>query len=511
MSDLTSLKKRIQELEDVHRVAESLNALLGVHEILEAITTACVKICKAERGSVVLFSSSSSSFPETKTLVRSFETSGDKIHHAINRLTAGWILARRKPLLTENILAELKIKGEAEEMPRYGPALALPLTANEKIIGIINLVNLSTGRRFTEDDLRVGSIVAPLAAHSITRAEMLARLNEDNKQLVEALSQQQETKEMLGGSQALLELRRKIALVAPKSATVLLVGETGTGKEIVARTIHHESSRAGKPFIPVNCSAIPEHLVESELFGHERGSFTGATELRKGRFEMAHGGTIFLDEVSAMPLELQPKLLRVLEERSVSRVGSSSEIPVDVRVIVATNKDLRRAIDEGTFREDLYQRINVVPIALPPLRDRGEDIPLLAQAFLRELGGPRRRFAQDALEYLSGMKWKGNVRELRNLVERVSILTSQEAITSSDIRSVQMGYDSAETTGVTSVFQRLLELHDGNSDLFELAERQLISLALKQRRGNATHAAKLLGIGRNALLRRVRKYHLDSR
>ena len=222
------------------------------------------------------------------------------------------------------------------------------------------------------------------------------------------------------------ELRRKIAAAAGAEATVLLVGETGTGKELAARSIHLSGPRAEKPFVAINCSAIPATLVESELFGYERGAFTGAAGSQKGKFELAHEGTLFLDEIGEMPLELQPKLLRILEEKSYYRLGSTAEFSSDVRVIAATSKDLYAAAQEGKFREDLYHRLSVLPIHLPPLRDRPDDIQLLAEAFLRESSRGARQFTPDALDTLRRMPWRGNVRELRNAVERVSIFTAPQ-------------------------------------------------------------------------------------
>jgi transcriptional regulator with GAF, ATPase, and Fis domain len=277
-----------------------------------------------------------------------------------------------------------------------------------------------------------------------------------------------------------------------------------------SKAIHFQSPRAAKPFLAVNCAAIPENLFESELFGHEKGSFTGATEMKKGKFEMAHEGTLFLDEISALPLALQAKLLRVLEERSFCRVGSSVERKVDVRLISASNRDLREASRCGDFREDLYHRLNVIPIQLPPLGERREDIPLLASNFLEEFSQGSKRFSADALETLSAMEWRGNVRELRNCVERVSILMAANIITRSDLQTISLEGHVEKTRELTAILQQFLRTNASKQDLGEFLEKNLISLALQETGGNMSKAARLLGIHRNSLQRRLERYGLEK-
>lgn len=245
------------------------------------------------------------------------------------------------------------------------------------------------------------------------------------------------TYDMVGDSQAMIDIKEMIERVAPSGARVLITGENGTGKELVARWLHEKSERAKSPFVEVNCAAIPSELIESKLFGHEKGSFTSAIKQRKGDFELAHGGTLFLDEIGDMSLSAQAKVLRALQENKIMRVGGEKDINVDARIIVATNKNLREEIDKGFFREDLYHRISVILIHVPPLRERQEDIPLLAEHFVKDIcegqGKPESYFTEDAFKELKNMPWTGNVRELRNVVERLIILCEQE-ITASDIK-----------------------------------------------------------------------------
>jgi two-component system NtrC family response regulator len=242
---------------------------------------------------------------------------------------------------------------------------------------------------------------------------------------------------IVGKNARMQEIYQLIEKVAPTTASVLITGESGTGKELVARAIHINSPREKQPFISVNCAALPETLLESELFGHERGAFTGATAMRKGRFELADSGTLFLDEIGDIPLSLQAKLLRVLQERNFERVGGVKPISVDVRIITATNRDLKDEVDKGNFREDLYYRFNVLHIHLPPLRERADDIPMLAEHFIRKfaklLNKPDLRISGDALRYLTGLPWEGNVRELENTIERAGILCSGDVIQTEDV------------------------------------------------------------------------------
>jgi two-component system nitrogen regulation response regulator GlnG len=316
----------------------------------------------------------------------------------------------------------------------------------------------------------------------------------------------------------MLEVVKAIGRVAPTDATVLLTGESGTGKELVARAIHSHSSRAAGPFVTVNTAAIPRELLESELYGHERGAFTGATERRTGKFEVASGGTLLLDEIGDMPLEQQAKLLRVLQERRIERVGSTAGIEVNVRVIAASNVDLGRAVEHHLFREDLYYRLNVVPIHVPPLRERPEDIPLLVQHFLEkyrsEVPGRRVRFTGGALDVFLRYPWPGNVRELENAVRRCVVLARAEEIGEAELLEVVPALREAPALGGLPLDDLLRQairdwvlaseaggrLHER---LLERVERPLMELVLERTRGNQLRAARILGINRNTLRKKL--------
>src|SRR5580698_1111677 len=322
---------------------------------------------------------------------------------------------------------------------------------------------------------------------------------------------------IVGESPALREVLTRVEQVAKTSSTVLLRGETGTGKEMVARAIHINSARESRPFVRLNCAALAPGVLESELFGHEKGSFTGAVARRLGRFEMADGGTLFLDEVGDLPLDVQVKLLRVLQEREFERVGGSETIKVDVRVVSATHRDLERQIADGSFREDLYYRLNVFPILLPPLRERPSDIPLLAEHFLQKYvagaGKPVHGIDAGAVVALTGYSWPGNVRELENLIERALILTRGSEITAADLEFMRRPAAGAATSapagaaggagGSTAGGARPLgeRLHE--------QERAAIVGAIDAAQGNIAHAARALGINRSTLYYRMRKHGLE--
>jgi two-component system, NtrC family, nitrogen regulation response regulator NtrX len=310
---------------------------------------------------------------------------------------------------------------------------------------------------------------------------------------------------MVGESPGMRHLREQVLLAAPTNGRVLVLGENGTGKELVARTLHAHSRRRTGPFVEVNCAAIPEELIESELFGHAKGAFTGAVSDRRGRFEHAHGGTIFLDEIGDMSLKTQAKVLRALQEQVIQPVGSTAMVRVDVRVVAATNKDLQEEIRAGRFREDLFFRLNVVPIFVPPLRDRADDVPRLAEHFMAtlaaEYGRRLKRFAPDAMARLQGHAWPGNVRELHNVVERLLIMVHDDTIAVSDVAFIDDGGGApVRQDGETE--RRMLPLAEAR-DRFE---RDYILQVLALHQGNISRTADALGVERSNLYKKMRAF-----
>jgi two-component system nitrogen regulation response regulator GlnG len=323
---------------------------------------------------------------------------------------------------------------------------------------------------------------------------------------------------LIGRSPAMVEVFKEIGRVAKTEMTVLLMGESGTGKELVARAIHSNSGRARGPFITVNMAAIPKDLIESELYGHEKGSFTGAVEKRPGKFELATGGTLFLDEIGEMPIELQAKLLRVLQEREVDRVGGNRPLPVDVRIVAATNADLSRSVEEGRFRRDLYYRLAVVPIRLPPLRERDGDVVLLARHYVarygQQLKGRAVTLAREAEPLLASHPWPGNVRELQNVIQRALLKLNGHRVGPSDLSGLLPAAAAAER-GLGAVVESVLDGAEPEQGRYRAAlealEAPLIAAALARTNGNQLRAAELLGMNRNTLRERIRALGLVVR
>ncbi len=350
----------------------------------------------------------------------------------------------------------------------------------------------------------------------INRALERQRIEGENARLRREIEARYSFSQIVGSSPQMEEVFEAIRRVADSTATVILRGESGTGKELVAKAIHYNSSRSGSPFISVNCAALPEGLIEAELFGHEKGAFTGAQGMVEGRFERADQGTLFLDEIGAISLPLQSKLLRVLEEREITRLGGKAPIKVNIRLISATNENLEEAITAGRFREDLYYRINVVPINLPPLRERREDIDLLIEHFSRRFsedrGIQKKRFDTEALQYLKDYHWKGNVRELENLVQRLVLMTDGEAITASDLPPHILNQEPAFQPSVKSqVDQSLPAFPEYGLNLeHEVAryEYDLVRAALERSGSVKTKAAELLGLNKDRMKYLCKKYNL---
>jgi two-component system, NtrC family, response regulator HydG len=337
---------------------------------------------------------------------------------------------------------------------------------------------------------------------TMERAMDHTRLREENRQLRETLGDRFDRRNIIGRSPAMVRLLETVAQVAASEATVLITGESGTGKEMIAGAVHFNSPRHGGPFIKINCAAIAETLLESELFGHEKGAFTGAYRRKEGRFVQAHGGTFFLDEISEMNPAMQVKLLRVLQDREITRVGGEEVIRVDVRIVAATNKDLLHLVGKGQFREDLYYRLNVVALTLPPLRERMEDIPLLAQHFLKLFSEKNnktiRGFTPQAMDTLLRHQWPGNVRELMNAVERAVVLSRSEYLGGEDLPLVPSVAKTDGRVGAPDRAQESLPLEE--------VEKAAIMRALETSSGNKSEAARRLGITRKTLLKKLRNY-----
>ncbi len=386
--------------------------------------------------------------------------------------------------------------------------ICVPIKLGNEVIGALSADRLFRDDISFEEDVRLLSIITSMIAQAVrlrrAAQEERERLLEENTRLQEELRDRFKPANIIGNSNAMQKVYDLIGTVSKSDATVLICGESGVGKELVAHAIHYNSPRASKPFVKVNCASLPESVIESELFGHEKGAFTGAVQQRLGRFELAHGGTIFLDEVGDLSHSTQIKLLRVLQEREFERVGGTGTIKTDVRVIAATNRDLEKAVEVNDFRLDLYYRLNVFPIFVPPLRERKTDIPLLADFFVERYSGANgktiRRISTPAIDMLMAYHWPGNVRELENCIERAVLLSTDDVIHGHYLPpSLQTA--EASGTGLSGTLQVTLDN----------VERELLLEALKSARGNKAKAARALGLTERTMGLRVSKHGIDPK
>lgn len=430
--------------------------------------------------------------------------------YSIGEGVVGRVVEYKKPVVIREIskskLFLNRTKANYSLTGKETSFICVPVFDESTVVGTLSIVRAYEPDYKYDDDMRLLAIVGSMIIQSVKarqeQSEEISRLKKTNEELRASLDSRHKPKNIVGNSGRMAEVYKLIEMVSKTNSTVLIRGESGVGKELIADAIHFASNRSDKPIIKVNCSALPDSLIESELFGHERGAFTGAESQRKGRFEMADGGTIFLDEIGDLPASTQVKLLRVIQERQFERLGSSKTIDVDVRIIAATNRNLEKLIDEEKFREDLFYRINVFPLFIPPLRDRQNDIPGLADHFIDKFnksnGTKITRITTSAIEMLMVYKWPGNVRELENVVERGCILTTDNVIHSYNLPPTLQTSVSSQTSnkgGLTTALDRV--------------ECQLIIEALTETKGNIAQAAKNLHVTERILGIRVRKFKLD--
>jgi Nif-specific regulatory protein len=416
---------------------------------------------------------------------------------------AGWVAQHNKSLLVN----------DAENDPRYfadiGKAvgykttniLAVPMRVKSECVGVIEIINKKDRKYFTHEDLEWLEVFANQAGIAIQNARFLQKAQDEISYLKDQISSEKGFHHFIANSRVMKEKLELIDKIARNDSSVLILGESGVGKELVAEQIHLRSPRADGPFVRVNCAALPEGMLESELFGHVKGAFTDAVQMRRGRFEIANGGTIFLDEIGDFPLKLQAKLLRVIQQKSFERLGSSDTINVDVRILAATNKDIEGLVEGGEFRSDLYYRLNVLPFYVPPLRQRQEDIPYLADYFLkrsaRETNKKVYGFTPEAMEAMLSYQWPGNIRELENAVERAVVICKEAYICPLDLL-----IDGANDSGEYA--------NKSLKDAIAVFKRHFIIKALEQNKWHQTETAKALDIQRTYLSRLIKELNIAN-
>lgn len=480
-----------QKLNVLAQTLNLISSSLDIDETLQKITESATNALNSQAGAVCLVGKDENTL-FFKTI---YGGGGEKLRKVTLKMgegVVGWVAKENKPALVPDAKDDPRYKFDLEEKTGFETTsiIAVPLTFGDKVIGALEVTNPTDKKEFTQEDLDFLKLLAPQIVTAIRNAQSYSKLKEEVKLKTTIIGNNPEIKKAL-------EL---VERVSHFDATVLITGESGTGKELIVRAIHDKSPRYDGPLIAVNCTALPETLLESELFGHEKGAFTGALSTRKGKFELANGGTLFLDEVGDMSLGIQAKVLRAIETKSFTPVGSEKEIKVDVRIIVATNKNLIEECKNSRFREDLFYRLNEFQINLPTLRDRKEDIPLLVDSFIKEFSSQLNKgikgIDKEAMDVLLNYDWPGNVRQLKSTIKQAIIMANKDTITAKELSKETM--TGPEKTAPET--RKLATLDD--------IEKDHILFILNQTNWNKAKASKTLGISRPTLDTKIGKYGL---
>ncbi|MFQ5583197.1 MAG: sigma-54 interaction domain-containing protein [Calditrichia bacterium] len=482
--------------EALVKISEEINLVHSTPELLDRVMDIAVETLSAERGFILLKTDNKEQQFEAVT-ARNISKSTISGLRKLSSSIVNKALSGGEPILTLDAQTDERFSGaQSIVMQGIRSVICAPLISNGNLIGAIYMDTRTTRGRFDEESLRFLQAFARQAAVAIENARLFETLQSENRQLRRQIQISEQFPEMVGHSTPLVKIFERIRDVADTIASVLIEGESGTGKELVARAIHFHSGRKERSFIPVFCGSLAEQLLESELFGHKKGAFTGAIENKRGLFEEANGGTLFLDEIGDIDKNIQTKLLRVLQEGEIKRVGESQLRKVDVRIIAATNRDLLKEVETGNFREDLYYRLNVINIKLPPLRERRDDIPLLAEHFLKKFAEKNKKnirgFTREAMDELVANPWKGNIRELENTIERAVVLCKEEQITPDLFH-----------------FTRSRESIPLGKTLEEI-EKFAVLQTLEMCSQNRTKTAEILGVSRRWLQYRLKEWGIIS-
>jgi transcriptional regulator with GAF, ATPase, and Fis domain len=486
------------DLEALHRLyqfSEKLVSTESVDQLLETLLDNVLEMTGAARGMVLLVETHEGAAPSLTVRASRNVQAGelDGPSRGISDSIVRQVIESKRPVIVSDALTDTKFsQSESVIALQLSSVMCAPLVARGEVIGALYVANDEIKSLFEKRQLDILTVFAGQASLLLTNAMLVSALRAD-KQKLEAELGDKRFGEIIGACPSMLEVFKKLQKVATTDISVLITGETGTGKELIAREIHRRSERASGPFVTVNCGAIPENLMESEMFGHVKGAFTGAIASRGGRFQQANGGTLFLDEVGELTPQLQVKLLRALQERMVTRVGDNRPEKADIRVVSATNRNLEDMISEGTFREDLYYRLNVVNLWLPPLRERGDDVFIIAKALLSkyadELGSKVRGFSPAALSAIKRYYWPGNIRQLENRLKKALVLCDQDLLTPEDL---DLGTDAAEP---------ILPLERAKEEF----QRRYVLEALERNNGNRTQTARDLGVDPRTIFRHLER------
>ena len=498
LQTLPSSERIARDLSALLKISTAINSIRGLEQLQRRLLELIFEVTPAERGAIILTGESREELASTFGWERGARTERpvQASRTIINQVVKEGIAVLSNDLLASEQFSE----AQSVAASNISSLLCVPLAIFNKVFGAIYLYTTESSIPFDEDNLQLVTAIASIAAVALENARHVEWLEQENKRLQADI---QIEHNMVGESQRLRQVYQFIAKAAPTDSTILILGENGTGKELAARAIHLNSPRATKPFVAINCAALTETLLESELFGHEKGAFTGAVAQKKGKLEVASSGTVFLDEVGELAPQLQAKLLRVLQEREFERVGGTRPIKVDIRLIAATNRDLEEAVRSGNYRQDLYYRLNVLQLKMPALRERREDISLLASYFTAKYSQKCRRhvsgISAEARRCLMNYDWPGNVRELENAIERAIVLGSTEIILPEDLPEDLLESNPPSDVSITNYHEAVNQL-----------KRQLIIKAVEQTNANYTEAARLLGVHPNYLHRLIRNLNIKA-
>jgi len=502
---LSKLRLANRKLKALHDVSDAIHETFDLRKLMHKVLDLVLDIFQAERAVILLYDQADGKLRPAASRNRQKSTA----RLAVSQTVVDYVAARMRSVISADALSDPRFEpSESIVLQNINSVMCVPLTSKGKSQGVLYVDNRGRVERFEQDHLRLLTIIARQAATAIDNARSFSDLRREREELKRQVS---EKYRIVGNSPALKRVLEQVEQVAHGDTTVLISGETGSGKELIARAIHEASVRSDGPFTIVNCASMPESLLESELFGHERGAFTGADRRRIGKFELADHGTLFLDEVAEISLAIQTKFLRAVEQKEFDRVGGTKPISVDVRIVVATNRNIEKMVSEGKFREDLYYRLAVVPLEVPSLRDRREDITELAEYFLgilgREIGRPAPELSDAALELMINYDWPGNIRELKNAMERAILLGGSGVIEPEDLPPSLIGRGAAPRAPAFShdrgeMPAPLLPL----APALQAVERRAIRKALKLAKGVKSRAAEFLGISRPTLDKKLREY-----
>jgi transcriptional regulator with GAF, ATPase, and Fis domain len=516
-------------LAALYEISRALNSTIDINSLLKSITRKAIELLNVENASIFFWNKQKNQLypPIALSAEReNIETRAAWFRCPTASNVAVRVFRQDSPVLVQDVNTDERSYNEVHgnTKPLVRSILCVPLRGSSGILGVVEAVNKKEGK-FTVDDQRMLEAIADNVAVSIEKANIYrdlqraeALLRQQNAELRRAIEQKYRFENIIGNSDKIMDVLKKAEQVALTDSTVLIYGETGTGKELLARAIHQNSPRWSKNFVPINCGAIPENLLESELFGHEKGAFTGATMRRIGRFEEANGGTLFLDEISDMDINLQVKLLRVFQESVIQRLGSNENVPVDVRVIVATHEDLDRLVSKGRFREDLYYRLKVFELELPPLRERQGDISLLINHFIafynEKLGKQIVDIEDAALDILYRYNYPGNIRELQHLVERAMILCKGNVITTDFLpEEIRIPVKNARSLSYIqehfTIPRNKEELRDARTKAQREIEHLFLSELLSSTHGNVSEAARRADMDRSWLIELIGRHQID--